>query len=222
MLAALLAAILFAQLAPVDVALDPGHSRADVGAAGGGLREYQLTLDLAERVKIRLEAAKLTVRMTREDDQPLTALLNPLADDDINAEQTARIAAGGPARIFVSLHFNGGPTSLHGTETYYNPERGADASNDFALANALQAGVVSALQTETGYDDLSRGVKSDLSAGKPYGHFFSLRGPEPSALVENLFLSNPTEAALLRDDATLDALADGAAQGILEYFAGVD
>ena len=62
-------------------------------------------------------------------------------------------------------------------------------------------------------------MKSDLLAGKPYGHFFGLRGPIPSALVENLFLSNANEAALLRDDATLDALADGCAQGILEYLA---
>ena len=47
-------ALLATSLQPVDrvdVALDPGHSRADVGAAGGGLREYQLTLDLAERVR---------------------------------------------------------------------------------------------------------------------------------------------------------------------------
>jgi N-acetylmuramoyl-L-alanine amidase len=77
---------------------------------------------------------------------------------------------------------------------------------------------VAALADEIGYQALDRGVKSDLLAGKPYGHFFSLRGPMPSALVEHLFLSNATEAALLRDDATLDALADGCAQGILEYF----
>src|SRR5215216_5176665 len=60
-------ALLAASLEPVDVVLDPGHSRADVGAAGGGLREYQLTLDLAQRVRDRLEAANLTVRLTRED-----------------------------------------------------------------------------------------------------------------------------------------------------------
>ena len=220
MLHALLAAWLFAQssLPMVDVALDPGHSRADVGAAGGGLREYQLTLDLAQRVRTRVEAGNLSVRLTRTDDQPLTPLLHPLADDDIQVEQTARIAAGGPARIFVSLHFNGGPTSLRGTETYFNPNRAADVSLDYALASSLQLHVVDALASQVGYADLDRGVKSDLSAGKPYGDFFSLRGPEPSALVENLFLSNPTEAALLRDDATLDALADGCAQGILEYF----
>jgi N-acetylmuramoyl-L-alanine amidase len=221
-LAAVLAAlVLLSQpLQPVDVALDPGHSRVDVGASGNGLREYQLTLDLANRVRSRLEAAQLRVRMTREDDLPLTAYTNPNSTDQIQAEQEARIAAGGPARIYVSLHFNGGPTSLRGTETYFNPDRAAEAgSADRALAELLQQHVVAALADEIGYASLDRGVKSDLSAGKSYGHFFSLRGPVPSALVENLFLSNANEAALLRDDATLDALADGCAQGILEYLA---
>jgi N-acetylmuramoyl-L-alanine amidase len=219
-LPALFASLLFMQQLPmVDVALDPGHSRADVGAAGNGLREYQLTFDLAQRVKQRLEAQHVTVRLTREDDQPLTPLLHPGADDDIEAEQQARIAAGGPARIFVSLHFNGGPTALRGTETYYNPERAPDAStNDARLATALQQDVLSSLASEVGYAAVDRGAKSDLLAGKPYGHFFSLRGPEPSALVENLFLSNPSDAAALHDDATLDALADGCTQGILDYF----
>jgi N-acetylmuramoyl-L-alanine amidase len=221
-LAALLASLLLLSASPVDVALDPGHSRADVGAVGGGLREYQLTLDLAERVRTRLEAAHLTVRLTREDDQPLTAdtWTKPSATEQIQAEQEARIAAGGSSRVYVSLHFNGGPASLHGTETYFNAERAADTSSDLALADALQKNVVDSLAGGRGYLSLDRGVKSDLAAGKSYGHFFSLRGPVPSALVENLFLSNADDAAALRDDATLDALADGCVQGVLEYFAG--
>lgn len=222
-LSALLASLLFLQQLPmVDVALDPGHSRSDVGAAGNGLREYQLTFDLAQRVRQRLEAQHVTVRLTREDDQPLTPMLSPGTDDDIRAEQEARIAAGGPARVFVSLHFNGGPAALRGTETYYNPERAPDAPiNDAQLAAALQQDVLSALQTGVGYAAVDRGVKSDVLAGKPYGHFFSLRGPEPSALVENLFVSNPSDAAALHDEATLDALADGCTQGILDYFVAV-
>jgi N-acetylmuramoyl-L-alanine amidase len=207
-------------LQPVDVTLDPGHSRADVGAVGGGLREYQLTLDLARRVRSRLEDAHLSVRLTREDDLPLTAYVNPNDTDQIQAEQEARIAAGGPSRVYVSLHFNGGPANLRGTETYFNPERAPEAgSADRVLAEMLQHHVVAALEDAVGYASLDRGVKSDLAAGKPYGHFFGLRGPVPSALVENLFLSNANEAALLHDDATLDALADGCAQGIFEYLA---
>ncbi|MGI9145376.1 MAG: N-acetylmuramoyl-L-alanine amidase [Chloroflexota bacterium] len=213
-------ALLTAHMEPVDVALDPGHSRADVGAAGGPLREYQLTLSLAQRLRARLEQSQLRVRLTREDDQPLTAYTDPNATSQIQAEQEARIAAAGPTRIYVSLHFNGGPANLRGTETYFNPDRAPEAAfADAALAGLLQQHVVAALADQLGYASVDRGAKSDLAAGKAYGHFFGLRGPSPSALVENLFLSNANEAALLREDATLDALADGCAQGILEYFA---
>jgi N-acetylmuramoyl-L-alanine amidase len=213
-------ALLGAQLQPVDIALDPGHSRADVGAAGSGLREYQLTLDLAQRVRARLESTHLRVRLTRQDDRPLSDYTDPNDTDQIQAEQQARIAAAGPSRVYVSLHFNGGPANLRGTETYFNPDRSPDADTaDRALATALQRHVVAALTDEIGYDDVDRGTKSDLAAGKSYGHFFGLRGPSPSALVENLFLSNASDAAALRDDATLDALADGCAQGVLEYLA---
>src|SRR5579859_1448812 len=224
--AAVLAAVLAALVLltqptqPVNVALDPGHSRADIGAAGGGLREYQLTLDLAQRVRARLQNAHLSVRLTREDDLPLSNYTIPGSTPQIQAEQEARIAAAGPARIYVSLHFNGGPANLRGTETYYNPDRAPEASSaDRTLAQLLQQHVVAALADDVGYTAVDRGTKSDLLAGKPYGHFFSLRGPQPSALVENLFLSNANDAAALRDDATLDALADGCAQGVLEYFA---
>lgn len=212
MLAAWLAVLLLLTqpAEPVDVALDPGHSRADAGASGGGLREYVLTLELAQRTRARLEASGLSVRLTREDDLPLTPLLHPGATEDIQAEQEARISAGMPARIYVSLHFNGGPAALRGTETYYNPDRGED---DWPLAEALQRNVVNSLGS------FDRGVRSDLLAGKPYGHFFSLRGPVPSVLVESLFLSNGADVALLHEEATLDALADGVSQGILEYLA---
>jgi N-acetylmuramoyl-L-alanine amidase len=221
-LAAALWVLLSLGLSPVDVALDPGHSRADIGASGGGLREYEVSFDLAQRVRERLEQSGLSVRLTREDSFPLTRLTQPGATAQIQAEQQARIAAGGPARVYVSLHLNGGSAGMRGTETYYNPARAPEAaSTDWALAEALQRNVVQALAS-LGYPTLDRGVKNDLLAGKPYGHFFSLRGPEPSALLEALFLSNPTEAALLRGDDAREAIAEGVTQGILEYLAAAE
>jgi N-acetylmuramoyl-L-alanine amidase len=71
-----------------------------------------------------------------------------------------------------------------------------------------------------GYATADRGAKEDLTAGKLYGHFFSLRGGMPSALVEALFLSNPTEGHLLLQDELRQALARGYAGGIMTYFAG--
>jgi N-acetylmuramoyl-L-alanine amidase len=200
-----------------DVGLDAGHSRVDVGASGGGFGEYQHTLDIAERIKPLLEGAGLTVNLSRTNHEPLTAMSHPNADRRTEIEQSARIAAVGNVRIYVSIHFNGGPPSLRGTETYYNDETAGPDSR--RLAMALQRSVVAEL-AEYGYATADRGAKSDLLAGKPYGHFFSLRGSMPSTLVEGLFLSNPTEADLLLQEDARQALARGYVGGIVAYFAG--
>jgi N-acetylmuramoyl-L-alanine amidase len=200
----------------IDVALDPGHSRADPGASGGGLVEHQLTLALAWKVRARLEAQGFAVVMTRTDDQPLTAYKNPDETTRIRLEQEARIAAGAGARIYVSLHFNGNnDPRVGGSSVYYNPANHGQPSQ--RLAALLQQEIVARVREATGYPLRDIGVLSDLTAGKPYGHFFSLRGPFPSALVEAMFLSNPREAAMLADEATLDALADAYAAGIQRY-----
>jgi N-acetylmuramoyl-L-alanine amidase len=200
----------------IDVALDPGHSRADPGASGGGLVEHELTLALAWKVRSRLEARGVAVVMTRTNDQPLTAYKNPDETSRIRLEQEARIAAGAGARIYVSLHFNGNnDPRVGGSSVYYNPENHGPASQ--RLAALLQQEIVARVREATGYPLRDIGVLSDLTAGKPYGHFFSLRGPFPSALVEAMFLTNPREAALLADEATLDALADAYAAAIQRY-----
>ena len=201
-----------------DVGLDPGHSYADVGASGSGLREFELTLDVAQRAKALLEARGYSVNLTRTDSGPLSAMNNPNTTERIRTEQEARIAAAGRVRCYVSVHFNGsGDPRLSGTETYYNPDN--DGERAARLASALQRSVVNVLW-EAGYQDVDRGVKSDLAAGKPYGHFFGLRGPNTSALVEGLFLSNPTEAALLRRDEIRQAIAEGYSRGISDFLAG--
>jgi N-acetylmuramoyl-L-alanine amidase len=201
-----------------DVGLDPGHSYVDVGAAGGGLREFELTLDIALRVREKLEQRGLSVRMSRTDSNPLSPMNHRDSTERTRIEQEARVSSVGRVRAYISLHFNGSNSpALRGTETYYNPD-GARPDDSFRLANALQRGVVDALW-EGGYQTVDRGVKSDLLAGKPYGHFFGLRGPAPSALVEGLFLSSPGEAAALNATEVREALSWGYVRGILEFFA---
>ena len=200
-----------------DVGLDPGHSRFDVGASGAGVGDYQHTLDIAQRVKPMLEQAGLRVNVSRTDHEPLSAMGRTSGDERTRIEQAARIAAVGNVRIYVSIHFNGGPPALRGTETYYNSENAGPDSR--RLAESLQRYVVAALN-DYGYATADRGAKEDLAAGKPYGHFFSLRGGMPSALVEGLFLSNPTEGQLLLQEELRQALARGYAGGIVAYLAG--
>ncbi len=199
----------------VDVALDPGHSRWDVGATGGGLREFEVTLDLARRARSLLEANGFAVRLTRDGPERVAPQVPADATQAIRVEQEARHQAAGDTTVFVSIHLNGHPNStLRGTETYYNRDNLGEPS--YRLAAALQHETRAALGS-SGYTPLDRGVSQDISAGKPYGHFFSLRGPFPSALIEVLFLSSPDEAALLHDDGIRDAIARGIADGVTAY-----
>ena len=207
-----------ARLEPVDVALDPGHSSWDVGASAGGLREFELTLDVAERVQARLLAAGRSARLTRQDSSRIASFVPSEPTSAIQTEQEARIAAAGPARAYVSIHFNGHPDSrLRGTETYFNSDNRGAASA--VLAASLQRSTLAALAA-AGYESIDRGVKEDLTAGKPYGHFFSLRGPFPSALIETLFLSNAGDAAFLRQEGARDAVAEGITRGIISFLDG--
>ncbi|MCC7104418.1 MAG: N-acetylmuramoyl-L-alanine amidase [Chloroflexi bacterium] len=198
-----------------DVGLDPGHSRADVGASSGALREFELTLDIASRIVPLLEERGFRARLSRAGDEPLTAMSDPDPTERTRIEQTARIEAVGRVRAYVSIHFNGfSDPRLDGTETYYNQDNSGDEA--LRLAGALQRNVVGALW-DGGYQARDRGVKSDLLAGKPYGHFFSLRGPMPSALVEGLFLTSQRDAVALGQDGIRQAMAVGYARGIAEY-----
>jgi len=202
----------------VDVGLDPGHSYSDVGAAGGGLREFEVTLPIAMRVKELLEESGLSVSLSRDDHCPLTDFSEPDPTDRVRVEQEARIAAVGNARVFVSIHLNGfGDHRVRGAETYYNRDNHGKESEE--LATSIHRHLLSGVREATGYWLPDRGVKDDLWAGKPYGHFFSLRGDMPSVLVEAMFLSNPQEAALMGLEETREAVARGIAEGIMEYFA---
>lgn len=203
----------------VDVGLDPGHSAADVGARGNELAEYRLTLDLALRLRARLQAMGFSVALTREDDRPVSSYDHPNTIERIRLEQEARHARVAPARVYLSLHFNGyGDPSVRGTETYYNEDNFGPES--ILLARTVQQHVVAALR-RAGYPALDRGAKSDLWAGKPYGHFFNLRGPFPSALLEGAFLTNPLERQWLREPAALDAIAEGCATAVAEVLAAL-
>ena len=202
----------------VDVALDPGHSSWDVGAASAGLREFEVTLDIALRAEALLLGRGYTVRTTRRGTGRVTASLPADPTEAIRAEQEARHAAAAPTRVYVSIHLNGHPDrSIRGTETYFNAENHGALSR--SLASSIQTQLVMALRL-SGYGSVDRGVREDLAAGKPYGHFFSLRGPFPSVVVEALYLSNPEDAQLLHLDAVREAIADGIARGIAAFLEG--
>ncbi len=92
------------------IMIDPGHGGVDNGTTGRwGTKEKDITLDIAKRLKARLErSGKYNVLMTRDTD--VTLPLN----------KRVEMAAAAKADLFVSVHLNYLPSKpINIIETYY-------------------------------------------------------------------------------------------------------
>jgi N-acetylmuramoyl-L-alanine amidase/LysM repeat protein len=218
------------------VVLDPGHGGTQIGAAHvfpdkTTLVEKTLNLIVAEKTANLLRSAGRQVLLTRTIDsmvnnppRDLTGDNRHTLDDDLMAR--IDIANDSGAAVFVSIHFNGSTnTTLRGAEVYYNGKRPFSDTNK-KLAQMLLDHMLKATK-EAGYDLPSRGIKLDEAAAGQ-GNSFYLLGPKgtnkpresmmPGALVEGAFLTNADDAALIKQERFLDALAMGYARAIEQYF----
>jgi N-acetylmuramoyl-L-alanine amidase len=173
----------------VVVMIDPGHGGRDPGAIGiAGLQEKQINLTISQRLQQRLEAAGLTVLMTRDRDQW------------VDLETRAQVANQAGAAIFVSIHANAismQRPEVNGLETYYLSS-GAD------LARNIHQRVLA--QT----DLADRGIRQ--------ARFYVLRHTTmPAVLVETGFVTGSIDAARFQNPAAVTQIADAIARGILDY-----
>lgn len=170
----------------------PGDSSANNATGPTGLKEKNVTLEVAKRVKER--GTDFEVRLTRS------------ADVNLTFQERAKVAKDGQAAAFISVHFNGWKTpDVQGTETYLHTS-GTPAS--LTLAKAIQKAVKAA----TGLND--RGVKkAGFGVLKPAYH----HSGTAACLAEISFLTNAAEEQRLKSDAYLDALADALIAGVNEY-----
>ena len=169
------------------VVLDPGHGAQDSGGTGNGLREKDLTLATALRVRDELQRAGLRVVMTRTDDRFIEL------DDRVALANRA-----GPGAVVVSIHYNAtGGSSAHGAETFFwHP-----------TAHGLATRIQRHLAPEAGL----------ANVGINRRRLRLTRNPDlPAVLVECAFVTNPAEAARLRDPAMVGRIARGIAAGIVE------
>lgn len=215
------------------IALDAGHGGKDPGAISrGGVKEKDVVLDAARRLKAALGKQGIDVIMTRSSD-----IFVPLA-------MRAGIANKANADFFVSIHANASRSRwIRGFEVYYLSE----ATDDNARAMAVSEN--SALDYEESSMDrhskdidaivwdlqltenrevsielagficqevtrVLRGSNSSIKSAR----FYVLKGAEmPSVLVELSYLSNRTEEKNLKDSSYRQKLADGIAAGIIRY-----
>ncbi len=203
----------------VVVVIDPGHqSRGDsrhepigpgstqskprvTGGTSGvvtRIPEYEVALQISMNLKRRLEAAGVTVVMTRTTN-----------DVNISNAERAAVADEANAALFVRIHADGSTdSSVAGISVLYPGENRWTAP--FAATSKQAATRVhDALIASTGATPRGTIARTDLSG-------FNW-ATVPSILVECGFMSNPVEDRLLSSPHYQDKLAEGMAVGILGY-----
>ncbi len=218
------------------VAIDAGHGGDDTGALGyRRLPEADIVLAIAKKLRVELEQIPgVSIVMTRSGDYFV-----PL-------RKRMEIARKFQADIFISIHCNASRNrDATGTEVYFLSLTGAtdEASRAFAESENA-ADLIGGVPPQTG-DDLL-GILFDLrqndtiqrsselaenlldalreedrlstGRGVKQAGFMVLKAPDmPSVLVETAFISNPREAAMLKDAQFQSKMAERLAEGVQAY-----
>ena len=182
----------------IKIYIDQGHnpSPPNTGAEGNGLREQDITYEVGVRLaELLRQNGNFDVRLSRPSRQ--TQLGNSNA-----SSLRARVdeANSWGADYFVSIHTNASvEKSANGTEVLVYSQASTSAN--------LAEDILRELTEITGLT--SRGVKS-----RP-GLYVLRKTAMPAVLVELGFISNPSDAAKMRDNPSL--FARGIYEGILDF-----
>ncbi len=210
------------------IVLDPGHGGPEIGAVtpGSDLLEKNVNLRIALKLADMLRGQGHRVVLTRDTDRSVKPGYRSV-DEDLQAR--IDIANAANADVFICIHNNGGPASESGTEVWYNRGR-PFADRNVTLARLVQSKLVDQIRA-LGYPVRDRGIKDDarfrVSGGRTYNLYVLGPGTSPrphtptkmpGVLGESLFMSHPGDAAMLRQERTLDAIARGYRDAIGEYF----
>lgn len=195
------------------VILDPGHGGDDDGAIVRGVKEKDLALVFAKKLKARLARnAGLPVVLTRDIDRYVT--LDDRLVDSVDMSGS----------IFVSLHLNQARgTKASGAIVYsYGPEKKSKASRKRRFPSVPPMPAPSRDQASDSARlarTFSRALRADgFKAEASKAAFYVLKNPAaPSVLIELGYLNNPGEAAKLRDGAHQDRMVESLAKAIEEY-----
>jgi N-acetylmuramoyl-L-alanine amidase len=172
----------------LTVIIDPGHGGRDRGAVWGGIRESDLNLKTAYKVKYYLEKAGYRTVMTRGSDRY------------VSLSKRAAIANRYRHAIFVSIHYNATrETWVRGAETFHGGSR-----QSRYLASSVQRQLASNCEVR--------------NRGSHLGRYSVLRKTRcPAILSECGFISNSGERSRCNSNAFQDAAARAIFSGIQRY-----
>lgn len=177
------------------IVVDAGHGGLDVGCMEKDVAEKDINLQIAQRVKSRLQDMGFQVLLVRETDEYLAK------------EERVEMANRFGADAYVSIHQNtyeGSDKSVGGIETWYD---GTDTERDSERLARLvhQETLKSTGATERELWDIADFCVTNKTE-------------MPACLIETGFLSNPKERELLTTSEYQDKVAQGIAEGIHLFF----
>lgn len=199
-------------LSGIDVVIDPGHGGREVGAVANGLTEARLNQQVSVELQKILKEKGWNAALTRTGDYRL-----PIAT------RAAIVNAARP-KLFVSVHHNSGDAARRdgpGTEVYYqrlspSSKRLAglvweDMTREFGAYSARWVGA----------SDAGAIYRQGTTGDDFFGILRRTKGI-PGVLTEAAYLSNPSEAALLKQSEFRHAEANGIARAIDRFLNSAD
>ncbi len=181
--------------------IDPGHGGIDSGATGNNAIEKEINLQVAKYLKSYFEEIGINVLMTRESD---IDYYGDVRGSKKRSDLQTRIDMinQSDADLYISIHMNNISSSKwSGSQVFYYPEN----EQSKKLAKSVMGNL----------KDILKNTTRDAKEAKS---LYLLKHVEkPGVLVEAGFLSNPTEAELLKNPEYQQKLAYAIYIGILEY-----
>ena len=180
--------------------LDAGHGTTangylDGGASGNGISEKIYNMEIVYLIKTRLEALGANVALTRTE-----------TPEKISLDDRAGMANDANADVFISIHGNASTSAVaNGFETYIYASSAVQRESRMQLASSVHNAVLASTNFK------NRGILEK-------GFVVIKQTKMPSLLLECGFLSNPTDAAMMKLDSTKNAIADGVVAGLQKYF----
>ena len=192
----------------IKVIIDAGHGEPDGGAVSkDGVKESDLNLQIAQKLKAKIEELNIEVIMTRENSGCISNLeetsktIREIKTSDLN--NRVKIANESGASILVSIHMNKFEDSRYrGWQTFYSKS----SEEGKKLAENIQEAIGEVIQ----YDNKRKALKIE-------GIKIIDKSKIPAVIVECGFLSNPNECNLLQDEKYQEKMAEGIKIGIQKY-----
>jgi N-acetylmuramoyl-L-alanine amidase len=220
---------------PFIIAIDPGHGGDDSGARGRRTREKDVVLQIAKRLKKKIDAQK-----------GMRAVLTRKGDYFVKLKKRRAIAHDAGADLFISIHADGFKNSkAKGSSVYALSLRGASSAEARRLAESENAAdLIGGVQLATSDNDLRKTIinlqmnstqhesitfaSAVLDQFKRIGKvhkstvekagFVVLKTPDiPSILVETAYITNPKEERLLRSASYQEKLSNAILIGTMNY-----